>query len=255
MIDFIYNKISSRIYQKTWEKKYAPQLAKFKNIHSGEDCFIIGNGPSLNKMNLSLLNDYYTFGLNKIYMIFEKNPFILTYHIAVNSLVIDQIKENIKLIECPSFLANYAARKSKIKSSNIYYLGDSGTSDFFYKDIQKGIVQGWTVTYVAMQIAYYMGFKRVFLIGVDHNFVQSGSANEMQSMKGNDPNHFDPNYFKGQSWHLADLERSELSYLIAQHIYKLDNRIIYDATLNGKLEIFDKIDFEIALEIAKKKHS
>ena len=60
-----------RINQYKWEKNESPRLDLFRNIHKDEDCFIIGNGPSLNKMDLGLLNDYYTFGLNKIYMLFE----------------------------------------------------------------------------------------------------------------------------------------------------------------------------------------
>ncbi|MCK4793220.1 MAG: hypothetical protein KAV87_56340 [Desulfobacteraceae bacterium] len=43
-----------------------------------------------------------------------------------------------------------------------------------------------TVKYVAMQIAYYMGFRRVFLIGVDHNYKAIGNPNEKQLLSGVD---------------------------------------------------------------------
>ena len=33
-----------------------PKLKDFRNIHAGERCFVIGNGPSLTRMDLSLLN-------------------------------------------------------------------------------------------------------------------------------------------------------------------------------------------------------
>ena len=104
-----------------------------------------------------------------------------------------------------------------------------------------------------MQLAYFMGFKNIYLIGVDHNFNQMGSPNETQKMEGNDPNHFDPNYFKGQEWQLADLEASEVSYVIANYYFSKDGRKIFDATLNGKLNVFDKIDFNEAIKLAKKK--
>ena len=104
-----------------------------------------------------------------------------------------------------------------------------------------------------MQIAFFMGFKNVFLVGVDHNFQQIGNPNEQQEFKGDDVNHFHPDYFKGMQWHLADLEGNEASYSLARHQFHAFGRNIYDATIDGKLNIFQKIDFKDALEKANKK--
>ncbi|MEM1218328.1 MAG: hypothetical protein AAGH79_05430, partial [Bacteroidota bacterium] len=71
-----------------WRRKEAPRLATFKDKHVGQDCFIIGNGPSLNKMDLSPLADYHTFGLNKIYLMEEKVDLNLSYLVSTNALVI-----------------------------------------------------------------------------------------------------------------------------------------------------------------------
>jgi len=245
--------LSNKLFVRHWKKSLYKQLETFRNIHSGEDCFIIGNGPSLNKMDLTLLNDYHTFGLNKIYLIFKRQPLKLSYHVAVNSLVIEQSKDYFNTSDCPTFLAQEAKWKNKIRSKNTFAICDLLYEDLFYKDITKGITPGYTVTYVAMQIAYFMGFKRVFLVGVDHNFAQTGQANEKQRLNGDDQNHFDPNYFKGQDWHLADLEKSEIFYSIAKYIYEKNDRSIYDATIDGKLDIFQKINYEEALKLAKKK--
>ncbi len=253
MIIFLYNTITREVHNRIWKKKHAPRLEQFRNIHKGEDCFIIGNGPSLNKMNLSLLNDHYTFGLNKIYMIFKKNPFKPSYHVAVNPLVIEQGKNEFRTLGCPSFLSFRSMSHNKIAGKNTFALGDINSTKSFHKDITKGISQGSTVTFTAMQIAYFMGFERVFLIGVDHNFFQQGLPNEKQKMQGDDLNHFDPNYFKGQDWQLADLENSEVSYLIAKYYFDKKGGSIQDATVEGKLTIFDKIKFEDALALAKKK--
>ena len=249
----IYNKIIKKILIKYWFKFNSYKLEQFRNKHKGEDCFIIGNGPSLNKMDLSLLNEYHTFGLNKIFMIFDRKPFNLSYHVAVNSHVIKQSKREIIKLSCQSFLASVPALINSVISDNIFYLGGTKPNKSFFKDVTQGINEGYTVTYVAMQLAYFMGFKNIYLIGVDHNFNQMGSPNETQKMEGNDPNHFDPNYFKGQEWQLADLEASEVSYVIANYYFSKDGRKIFDATLNGKLNVFDKIDFNEAIKLAKKK--
>jgi hypothetical protein len=93
----------------------------------------------------------------------------------------------------------------------------------------------------------------VFLLGVDHSFKQSGASHEVQTYKGDDENHFHPDYFKGQQWQLADVYGSEVSYHLANYFYLKDNRQILDATTGGKLEVFPKISYEKALEMAKTK--
>jgi hypothetical protein len=237
-----------------WFYNYRPALLKYKDIHKGEDCFIIGNGPSLNRTDLNLLKGYHVFGLNKIHMIFEKYPLLsLSYHVTVNSLVIEQMQKELNedVMRCPSFLSYHAAEKHNFKRSNVHKILTNAQWSF-YKSLKEPISEGYTVTYVAMQIAYFMGFKNVFLVGVDHNFTQTGKANEEQTLKVDDANHFHPDYFKGMQWHLADLEGNEASYALARHQYHADGREVMDATIDGRLNIFQKVRFEEALNLAKK---
>lgn len=235
-----------------WHYIHSKRLIQFNNIHNNESCFIIGNGPSLNKMDLSLLKDYHTFGLNKIFLIFDKVDLNLTYHVAVNPLVIKQSIIEFEQLKCPSFLSYETAHKLTYNSDNIYFLATDSQFPVqysFYSDILQPITEGYTVTYVAMQIAFYMGFKNVFLIGVDHNFKASGQPNEEQFLTGEDRNHFDPRYFSNKQWHLPDLEASELSYHLAKFFFNRAGRQIFDATVDGKLEIFPKISYDQALRI------
>ena len=238
-----------------WYIRHSNKLQKFHNLHEGESCFIIGNGPSLNQTDLSKLNSYHTFGLNKIYLIFDRVELNLSYHVAVNPLVIKQSVNYFQSLKCPSFLSFRAAKGVIRPLKHVHFIITNGLTTFQSNVQYEAISEGYTVTYVAMQLAYYMGFSQIFLIGVDHNFKVSGSPNEQQLLAGEDPNHFSANYFKDQDWHLPDLEGSELGYHNAKFYYKRDNRIIYDATVGGKLSIFPKISFEEALTLAKRKNS
>ncbi|MCB0519233.1 MAG: 6-hydroxymethylpterin diphosphokinase MptE-like protein [Saprospiraceae bacterium] len=235
-----------------WKRKYAPRLKQFKDIHKGQDCFILGNGPSLNKMDLSPLRDYHTFGQNKIFLIFEKVDLNLSYLVSVNPLVIEQSAREFEQMNCPVFLSHTAADEVVSDQENIHRLHTLNVWSF-YEDISQPICEGNTVTFVSLQIAYYMGFKRVFLIGVDHSFKQSGSSHEVQVYKGDDENHFHPDYFKGQQWQLADVYGSEVSYHLANYFYQKDGRQVFDATVGGKLAVFPKIPYEEALEMAVRK--
>jgi predicted acylesterase/phospholipase RssA len=104
--------------------------------------------------------------------------------------------------------------------------------------------EGATVTNVALQLAFHMGFQQVILIGVDHNFTSKGEANKTVVSEGDDPNHFMPNYFgKGARWQLPDLDTSEIGYTFARDAYRTAGREVLDATVGGKLTIFPKVDY------------
>lgn len=84
----------------------------------------------------------------------------------------------------------------------------------------------------------------MILIGVDHNFTTQGKPNTTVISKGDDPDHFDASYFgKGFRWQLPDLETSERAYLRARDAYEAAGRDVLDATIDGKLTIFPKVDY------------
>lgn len=224
----------------------AKRLRGFRDIASGERCVIIGNGPSLNQTDLSLLKSETTFGLNRIYLMYDKLGFTPTYHVVVNQLVIEQCAADFQRVECPLFTT---ARNAKYLrgGKNPIFLGNRA-GPLFSRDVENGIWEGATVTYVAMQLAFYMGFREVVLVGVDHNFVSKGPAHQVVESQGADQNHFDPNYFgKGFKWQLPDLERSEVAYRLAKAAFEADGRRIVDATVGGKLTVFDKTTLAEAL--------
>jgi hypothetical protein len=62
--------------------------------------------------------------------------------------------------------------------------------------------------------------------------------------EGDDPNHFSGKYFgKGFRWQLPDLEGSERAYRMARAAFEADGRKVVDATVGGKLTVFEKVDF------------
>ena len=239
-----------RIQDKDWYRTNEGQISTqrilaLKNKHQGQRCFIIGNGPSLRDMDLSLLKNEYTFGLNRIYLLFEQLGFTTTYLVSTNQLVIEQSAEELRNISVPKFLS-WRCRHVIALDEDTTFIRPMGNYDHvtFSNRPEFGINEGATVTYVAMQLAYHMGFKKVILIGVDHNFVTQGDPHKAIVSEGPDPNHFSGAYFgKGFRWQLPDLETSEKAYCLARKVYTNDNREIVDATVNGKLQVFPKISY------------
>jgi Protein of unknown function DUF115 len=224
-------------------------IRRFKGIHAGQRCVIIGNGPSLRDTDLSLLRDEYTFGLNRIYLMFDELGFATTFHVVINRHVVEQCAEDFHKIDAPLFttMQNRAFLEG---APNTAFLDTIvGLWPYFSRDASRGVWEGYTVTYVAMQLAYYMGFSEVILIGVDHRFAVSGTPNQLVESTGPDTSHFDPRYFpKGFKWQLPDLENSEVAYRLARKSFEEDGRRIVDATVGGALTIFPKASLEDALD-------
>ncbi|MBW8034419.1 MAG: DUF115 domain-containing protein [Planctomycetes bacterium] len=211
--------------------------------HKGERCVIIGNGPSLNKMDLSPLKNEITFGLNRIYLLFPKIDFRPTYYACVNEYVLRQFHQEISSLAMPKFL-NWSFRKYFRKSQDCTFIRML-YNPHFSRDLTRGFWSGASVTYTCMQIAYYMGFKEVILIGVDHRFKESGISNQPITATENDVNHFSPDYFdKGVVWQLPDYKQNEWAYSMAKEVFKSEGRRIMDATFDGRLKIFPKTDYE-----------
>jgi hypothetical protein len=221
-------------------------IERFKDIHAGRRCVIIGNGPSLKHTEMSLLRNEFTFGLNRIYLMFDELGFESTFHVVVNELVVEQCADDFRRITAPLFTTT-ANRQFLAGAGNIGYLSRL-IGPRFSTDASRGIWEGATVTYVAMQLAYYMGFTQVVLIGVDHRFAVAGKPNQVVESTGPDASHFDSRYFgKGFRWQLPDLERSELAYGLARRQFEKDSRRIVDATAGGALTVFPKMPLHEAL--------
>jgi hypothetical protein len=231
-------------YLHPWRRKSRLRMAQYRNIHKGERCFIIGNGPSLKQTDLTKLKGEYTFGMNRIYLLFPELGFTTSYFVSINDLVIEQCADEIAALPIPKFIAWHSNRHFQRFPQDMVFLYTTYTGPRFSKDMTGRIWEGATVTNVALQLAFYMGFEKVILIGVDHNFTSKGEANKTVISTGDDPNHFSGSYFgKGFRWQLPDLDTSEIGYKLARKAYQKAKREVLDATVGGKLTIFPKVDY------------
>ncbi len=181
--------------------------------------------------------------MNRFYLLFEELGFHTTYFLSINSLVIEQCAEDIRRLPMPRFVS-WRSRGLIQPAGGLAFLHTTYTGPKFAVDARGRLWEGATVTYVALQLAYHMGFEQAILIGVDHNFVTQGKPNTTVVSQGDDPNHFSAGYFgKGFRWQLPDLETSERAYRMARNAYEQAGRLILDATVDGKLTVFQKTDY------------
>jgi hypothetical protein len=220
------------------------RLAAYRDRHRGEQAVIIGSGPSLRKTDLTALAGRTVFGMNRLYTGFDTLGLSVDYHLAINDYVLNYYGAELADLGIPLFSA-WSGRAHVPYGDHITDLYTLSDHDFEF-DLTRRVPAGATVTYAAMQLAYYMGFTDVVLVGVDHRFIlnpeeQASGPNAAIVRSGQDPNHFSPTYFpEGVIWQTPDFARSEPAYRNALAAYSADGRVIRDATVDGALTIFPR---------------
>jgi hypothetical protein len=144
----------------------------------------------------------------------------------------------------PRFLT-WRARNRMGRNLPVIYMDTDYTGpETFSVDVRGRVFEGSTVTYVALQLAFFMGFAEVILVGVDHSFSTHGPPNITVVSDADDRDHFSPEYFgRGFRWQLPDLAASERAFHLARAAYERSGRKILDATVDGKLSVFPKVEF------------
>ncbi len=229
------------------------KLQSFKDKHKGERCFIIGNGPSLNKLDLTLIKKEVTFGVNGIFLNQEKMGFLPTYYVIEDYLVaenraseINNLKGTSKFV--PTFLDYVLEKDSNTVNFNAYMnYSDKIFEPHFSDNCLRKIGVGGSVTFMCLQLAFYMGFNEVYMIGFDHNYAKSEKKTDSTSVFSDekDENHFSPNYsIKGEKWHDPNAERMEKGFSVANEFFINNGRKVFNATYGGHLEVFERKDYD-----------
>lgn len=240
-------------YLQHFEKtSYGRKLKKLKGKYIGQRCFIIGNGPSLNVTDLEQLKNEYTFAFNRIYLIFNQTSWRPTFYCTQDEKIVSSSLKEIKskidtqFVFAPINLKWYYGLElgTEYYFSQIQVQSERECPEFS-EDISHKIGLGNTVAYTAIQIAVYMGFKKIYLLGLDHSFHIS------QDLAGNivvDPDakdYFCTEYNEDkESLFVPKLDVSALSYVSAYKYAKVHDVEIYNATRGGKLEIFPRVEFD-----------
>ncbi len=217
--------------------KYRGRLKSFRGKHRGGRCFLIGNGPSLTVGDLECLRNETTMVTNSIIRIFGDLSYTPTYYFAQDSGV---MKDNMELIRTTpgvtKFLKAHYASRYHAKDAIYYNIYEDRIA--FSPDISKGVYGGWTVMYSMMQFAAYMGFSEIYLLGVDFNYAKGDT-------EINAGCYFDERLFnKDMNYALPRPAITLAAYRQAREYCEAHGIRIYNATRGGKLEVFERADFD-----------
>lgn len=254
-------------------------LMRLKGRHAGQRCFIMGNGPSLNRMDLGKLAGETVFACNGIDLLFDRIDWRPAYYACVDSRVLPDRAPEIRamLAANPEMIGFFpeilhahdgsgdrlATRELLGPQSNAVLFNEvandpsAGLAGMFSLDVADRVVMPFTVTVTMLQLAAWMGFSEMYLIGCDTAYSipdsvkQEGALSEdgarllLTSTLDDDPNHFDPRYFgKGRRWHNPQVSQMTMHYGYAKRALDMIGLKAFNATAGGNLEVFPRADFE-----------
>ena len=222
------------------------RIESYHNRYVGKRCFIVGNGPSLSVEDLEKIKGEISFGTHRIYHIFDQTKWRPQFYCAQDARLINDEFERISKIDVdPKMIAIMPfTRYQKIKGAT--YIKLNGEKFYpqlpkFSSDICKEIYEGFTVTYMSLQIAIYMGFSEIFLLGMDHSYSiemnPDGSIKTTEGIK----DHFSSD---DVCTNVPQTYKSTLAYYAARKYADQHNVKIFNATRGGKLDVFERVDFD-----------
>lgn len=224
------------------ELYYNPALEKFKDKHLGEKCFVIATGPSLRFDDLERLRQekIVCFSVNGIFKGFGQTKWRPNYYMLGDPAgTIIWHDDLLSLDVKEKFIADIAWNYTKDEEQDnmnkwhIEWDLETGSNPEFSADFARVSYLGHTIIYEGvLQLAVYMGFKEIYLLGAD-------CCNYQDPKK----KHFISNYDSRESASL-DINNIILAYQAAKDYADAHGIKIYNATRGGALEIFERVDFD-----------
>ena len=221
-------------------------LERFKNIHRGEKCFVVGTGPSLKVEDIELLKGQVCFGVNTLFKIFNNTSWRPDYYCVIDPRTYSNIRKQLcENNVCNVFIAQNRMKEGfdeknsipfNLECSSFYKIGLKNhlKTMKFSGDIVRQVYDGASVVFAALQIAVYMGFSSIYLLGTDCNYDTNVlHASELGYSK-------DYNYNWTKQTGLTMIE----GFKVASEYAKKHGIKVYNATRGGMLEVFPRVNLE-----------
>ena len=241
------------------------RVKRFRNYHRGRRrCFLVGNGSSIRYQDLTQLRGEVVFVTNSFVLHSQYEEIVPTYYCVsdpnfflggVNPefghLMKQKAHATVKFF--PLSAKKAVKRSGLFHGNSIYYLNYIGIPIWktgrMNLDISKEVYTGDSVIIdFCLPLAFYMGFSEIYLVGCDMDYgldqAEDFSRGYFYDARLTTASRQTVKYLK-KEWY----ENVIASYMVARRIFEQEGRKIYNATLGGKLEVFERVDLEKILEV------
>jgi hypothetical protein len=219
--------------------------------HQGRSGFIIGNGPSLKMEDLESLKSEITIASNRIYLAFSKTNWRPNYYTNISKLQYPiyekEILKNFDKIHLAAGIRPSYKRNRTYQVKQIGTAVNNTNNNSFSGNMIDGVFGGYSVTYFNLQLAIHLGLNPIYLIGMDHYYKGQTNNPEPDSIikTTREDDHFIKGYRKkSDSINPAIIENIDLAFKHCKYYAEKNNIQIFNASRGGRLEIFERIDFD-----------
>ena len=247
-------------------KKQVKRLRELKGIYEGKRCFIIGNGPSLKIEDLEKIDKDYSFACNSIYALYSQTKWRPSFYCATDSIFCKAMmsnKNDMKKVTdgCKmaftSVIGNGIRYRDDPDFTIVHYMKILSDNPIkFSTDCSEQIYTGGTIAYEMLQLAVYFGFKMIYLLGIDCNYAieyhKDGSVtrndlmdhDHMQELEEEEKKFWQAVQDRHGEREFAQIDMQLAAYQKAKTYADTHNIKIYNATRGGKLEVFQRVEFD-----------
>lgn len=229
--------------------KVDERMAQFHNRHKGQRCFIVATGPSLTIEDVESLKGEVCFSMNSCIKMFDKTSWRPDYYLIFDPAVYAALYEDIRQADLNQIFYNSFSIPQlnregipvKVNSKDLTYEKSAYAKKkdrpiHFSENVESYIYEGHSTVYGAIELAAYMGFEEIYLIGCDCNYYTQQHSEVA-----------DYQYTVPQN--TGDLMMRD--YVVARREVEARGIKLYNATRGGKLEVLERIALENVLNTKK----
>lgn len=230
-----------------------------KNILRGRRVFVLGNGPSLKVEHLARLQGETTFAANMIYRVFEQTRWRPTFYVLGDAQVaknyateiVEQVPATLLLAD---FLEDCFPKLDRIVTFPKEHEDFVDKEPYFSRNPMEIVHGGYTVTYLILQLAWWMGAREFYVLGVDCKWNmadykvegQEGEVFQTAAVEKGATSYFIKDYFRPGEKCIKPMRIKEqiLSLTAARKFIEGHGGRIFNAASESPLEVFKRVDFD-----------
>jgi hypothetical protein len=217
-----------------------PALGSFKDRHTGERCFLVGNGPSLSKLDLSKLEGELAFTVNRGYLAAKLGLPKTPYYVITDPLTYAPYAREVRhaqvgtrfyradVCDLPEY-RDAADRESAVRVP--FHRAPTMDDGYFAEDATTGVFRGFTVLLDAAQLAFMMGCREVYVIGCDLDYHQADTH-----VYGTGP-------IEQQRLTVMPIPKVLKAMAVAADAFARHGRVFANAGVGGRLDTIPRIDY------------
>jgi hypothetical protein len=215
-------------------------LGSFKDRHKGERCFLIGNGPSLSKLDLAKLEGEIAFTVNRGYLAATRGLPETPYYLITDPLTYSPYAEEVRharvgtrfyradVCDLPEY-RDAADREPVVRVP--FHRTPTMDEGHFAEDATTGVFRGFTVLLDAAQLAFMMGCSEVYVIGCDLDYHQGDTH-----VYGTGP-------IEQQRLTVMPIPKVLKAMAVAAERFANHGRVFANAGVGGRLETIPRVDY------------